>query len=88
MANFIVLGAEIRFLLEMIMIRGALSSVRRQLQKDLENLDQEKLLMETRLREQHELCEKFKRLEQDNQRYRQLGYLLHGRRRRALGVAE
>ena len=53
----------------------------RQLQKDLENLEQEKLLMETRLREQHELCEKVKRLEEDNQRYRQLGNLLRGRRR-------
>ena len=48
----------------------------RQMQKDLENMEQEKLLLETRLKDQDELLEKTKKLEEDNQRLRNLGRLV------------
>ena len=53
----------------------------RQLQKDLENMEQEKLLLETRLRDQNELLEKAEELEKDNKRLRLLGSLVGCRRR-------
>ena len=53
----------------------------RQLQKDLENMEQEKLLLETRLKDQDELLEKNRKLEEDNQRYRLLGRLVQCRGR-------
>ena len=51
----------------------------KQMQKDLENMEQEKLLLETRLKDQDELLEKNKKLEEDNQRYRLLGRLVQCR---------
>ena len=48
----------------------------KQMQKDLENMEHEKLLLETRLKDQDELIEKNKKLEEDNQRYRLLGRLV------------
>ena len=48
----------------------------RQLQKDLENMENEKLLLETRLKDQDEHLEKIKKLEEDNQRLRTLGNLM------------
>ena len=53
----------------------------RQLQKDLENMEQEKLLLETRLKDQNELLEKAEELEKDNKRLRLLGSLVGCRRR-------
>ena len=50
----------------------------RQMQQDLENMEQEKLLLETRLKDQDELTEKNKKLEEDNQRFRQLAGLMQG----------
>ena len=50
----------------------------KQMQKDLENMEQEKLLLETRLKDQDELTEKNKKLEEDNQRFRQLAGLMQG----------
>ena len=53
----------------------------RQMQKDLENMEHEKLLLETRLKDQDELLEKSKKLEEDNQRLRNLGRLMGCRSR-------
>ena len=53
----------------------------RQLQKDLENMEQEKLLLETQLKDQNELLEKTEELEKDNKRLRLLGSLVGCRRR-------
>ena len=59
----------------------------RQLQKDLEDMEQEKLLLETRLKDQDELLEKAKKLEEENQRLHRIGRLIRiGTRTRSASV--